>query len=559
MTRGSAHVDYRRMKSLIFAGFGVVGTVGLLTLGGCGGNCVDDGFAWQQGKDCLVETAGMTDSGSESESNSATEPTGAPTDSNSESNSQSNSESNSESATESGSMSNSQSGTDTVTESATDTATATDTGGGLWCEDADGDGFGDPAKCSPDEGPGTVPNDDDCADDNADAFPGSAENDSEVLCEEDADGDGWGDQNPPPGVDPGTDCSDGDARVHDTCTCVAGSAKCDGDDLYECNERGSSEDITTCEFGCDDVGFKCWDALTVDAGPSVCIDPGAQAQLGAMASGGDGAYVYDWSPADSLTDPAIADPLATPTEATEYTINVSDGEGNAGSDTVSVFVKDQALNLSPDLCTVYDFPHEAANIDPVANWAWNEADKELCETLNAKGSALFCGWQLDNATIDGTFSVNTIADDDWVGFMWGIQDTSHFYIFTWKQLGQLGTTCGNVMVPGGMQVKVVDVQDPMMNPLACVDLHQPADTANSKLLVGVDEFTTAGWQDNTEYRFLLTHLDTGEMTIRITRADNDMLVAEKTFMDTTYAKGQFGMYTKSQINTCFSDFKVSCE
>jgi hypothetical protein len=536
------------MKRLLGAGVGVASAVGVLVLAGCGGGCIDDGFAWNQGKDCALETASATDSDSDSATDGATEPTDGA--------SESNSVSNSESVTES-SNSNSMSATETATES----ASATDTDGGLWCEDADGDGFGDPNKCSPEEGPGTVPNDDDCADDNPDAFPGSAENDSDVLCEEDADGDGWGDMNPPPGVDPGTDCSDADARVHDTCACVAGSAKCDGDDLLECNDRGTMEDITTCEFGCDDDGAKCWDALTVDAGASVCIDPDTAAQLNAIAMGGDGMYTYAWTPADTLSDAAIANPEATPAAVTEYTVDVSDGEGNRAQDTVSVFVKNQTLTLDPQICTVYDFPHEDndGNMDPVANWEWNENTSELCETLNAKASALFCGWELDNATIDGTFSVNTANDDDWVGFMWGIQDTAHFYVFTWKQAGQLGTTCGNVQVPAGMQVKVVDVQDPMMAPLACVDIHEPADTANSRLLVAVDDFTPTGWADNTEYRFQLTHKSDGEMTIVVTQADNDMLVAEKTFMDTTYAKGQFGMYTKSQINACFSDFKVSCE
>jgi len=116
-----------------------------------------------------------------------------------------------------------------------------------------------------------------------------------------------------------------------------------------------------------------------------------------------------------------------------------------------------------------------------------------------------------------------------------------------------------MQVPAGMQVKVVNVADEMMNPMACVDIHAPTDTPNSKLLVAVDDFTTTGWADNTKYNFALTHKNTGEMTIKVTRANNNMLVAEKTFMDTTYPSGKFGMYTKSQVNACFSGFSVSCE
>jgi hypothetical protein len=143
--------------------------------------------------------------------------------------------------------------------------------------------------------------------------------------------------------------------------------------------------------------------------------------------------------------------------------------------------------------------------------------------------------------------------------MWGIQDMGHFYVFTWKQIDQIGNTCGGGMMYAGMQVKVIEVDDEVADPLSCPDIHDPADTVNSRLLVSVDEFTTMGWQDNTQYDFELTHLSDGQMHIEVRRSDNNNLVAEHDFMDTTYAKGKFGMYTKSLINACFSDLTVSCE
>ncbi len=87
-----------------------------------------------------------------------------------------------------------------------------------YCDDVDLDGFGDPDACvdvGPGEDPpdGTVPNDDDCADDNANAYPGAAEMEPE-LCAEDEDGDGYGDVNPPEGVEPGSDCADSAANIY---------------------------------------------------------------------------------------------------------------------------------------------------------------------------------------------------------------------------------------------------------------------------------------------------------------------------------------------------------
>ncbi len=416
--------------------------------------------------------------------------------------------------------------------------------------DADMDGYGDDTPTDPDAVPGT-----DCNDDSGFTFPGSSPNDSPEACMTDEDDDDYGDVNPEPGGVPGTDCDDVDAEVHLNCVmCMAGESSCKDDALHVCNDGGNSEEVTLCEFGCDDDGKKCWDPLEVDAGDSLCVDIGQPAQLNAVTMGGDGMYTYSWSPAMTLDDAAKADPLAMPIGPTTYTVDVSDGEGNMAQDKVSVYLKGQALALDPQICTTYDFPYEA---DLATKWVWNENAKELCQTVNGKGSALFCGWDLDNATITGTFSVKTADDDDWTGFMWGLQDTSHFYLFTWKQIGQNFNACGGSL-PGGMQVKVVDVLDPNKDPLGCADLHQPADTVNSKLLVGVDDFTTAGWKDNTDYVFELTHKAGGEMKIVVKEKANMNVVAEKTFMDTTYPSGKFGMYTKSQISACFSGFTASC-
>lgn len=372
----------------------------------------------------------------------------------------------------------------------------------------------------------------------------------------DADGDDWGDAMPAPGVVPGTDCTDRDPLVHENCApCEPNKVQCVGDELHTCNMQGTAEYVEVCEHGCDDDGLKCWGALSVDAGDSVCIDLGSSTQLSAVAMGGDGNYAYNWTPADTLDNAAIADPMATPVGPTTYTVNVSDGEGNTASDNVTVYLKNQTLVLDPQICTTYDFPDEA---DAATHWQWNANQQQLCQTINGKSAALFCGWELDNATITGTFQVTDDQnDDDWIGFMWGIQDTNHYYLFSWKRVTQNFATCGGNL-PAGMQVKVVDVQDPVNAPQTCADRLQPADTANSKLLVPVGEFTTAGWAEATEYLFELTHKADGEITIVIRLKANNNIVAQKTFVDTTYASGKFGMYTKSQVNACFSNFVASC-
>jgi len=419
-------------------------------------------------------------------------------------------------------------------------------------QDDDGDGWGDSMPDDPDTTPGG-----DCEDSDPNTFPGAAPNDSAEACMTDADGDDWGDFDPNPGVDAGTDCADDDVNVHVDCVdCTPDEVKCVDKDLVTCNAQGNAQMVENCAAGCDDVGLKCWDPLMVDAGDSVCADPNMPVQLNAMTSGGDGMYNWNWTPAMGLNNAMIQNPTAMPAGPTTYTVDVTDGEGNMASDNVTVYLKNQTLALDPNICTTYDFTG-TGETDPNTMWVWNNNTKELCQTINGKGSALFCGWELNNAKITGTFSVKTADDDDWTGFMWGIQDTDHFYIFTWKQAAQNFANCGG-MVPVGMQVKVVNVADPMAMPQTCADRHQPADTPNSKLLVPVDQFYAMGWQDNTEYLFEITHKSDGEITIVIRVKANMQVVAMKTFNDTTYLSGKFGMYTKSQISACFSNFTADC-
>ena len=56
------------------------------------------------------------------------------------------------------------------------------------------------------------------------------------------------------------------------------------------------------------------------------ICEGNSAILLANASGGTGSYTCLWSPAETLSDPTIMNPVATPTATTTYTVTIDDGD-----------------------------------------------------------------------------------------------------------------------------------------------------------------------------------------------------------------------------------------
>ncbi len=78
-------------------------------------------------------------------------------------------------------------------------------------------------------------------------------------------------------------------------------------------------------------------ALIVDAGPDM-IKTGASVQLNGSATGGTTPYTWLWSPAGSLNNPNIFNPIASPATTTTYTLTVTANNGCVGSDAMEVVV-----------------------------------------------------------------------------------------------------------------------------------------------------------------------------------------------------------------------------
>jgi len=77
-------------------------------------------------------------------------------------------------------------------------------------------------------------------------------------------------------------------------------------------------------------------SVVASANPSdICT--GGSSQLNAFAMGGTGVYSFEWTPVEGLSDPDIANPVATPNATINYSVVVSDGENSITDDvTVSV-------------------------------------------------------------------------------------------------------------------------------------------------------------------------------------------------------------------------------
>lgn len=128
--------------------------------------------------------------------------------------------------------------------------------------------------------------------------------------------------------------------------------------------------------GINDMGCEATDDVTVtvlppamaDAGPDVDICPGDDAQL--MASGG---VTYSWSPTTGLSDPNIANPIASPNVTTEYCVTVVDANGCEDTDCVTVSIIDLftiELELEPATCGNFNGSATATILNGVGPYAY---------------------------------------------------------------------------------------------------------------------------------------------------------------------------------------------
>jgi hypothetical protein len=423
----------------------------------------------------------------------------------------------------------------------------------LWCADADGDGQGDPSDCAgvaPGDPPpaDTANNGSDCADDNPDVFVGAAANEA-ALCTADVDADGWGDAaiaDVVPTATNGTDCFDADpdvapgaAETDDAAACMADR---DGDGWGDVAAPDGATAGRDCDDG-DGARVVCVDIAATCVG----IELGFSTLLEASATGGDGAYVFAWDNASSLDDATSATPTATPTEITTYTVTVTDGAANSGDDKVTVHLTDEAwvLGGAAAECVAVGFlgsaaPHSFAN-----------GDTTTCTTGNTDPTAYVCPTVHENAIIRGTMVVNPPADDDdFIGFVWGYQNSDQYYLLHWKQGVQNIGGCNSA---AGITVKLVDRTVPYVPG----DFSCNTSTTNATVLLTPAQTTTAGWSHGITYDVELQYAN-AQTRIIIAVTGGGAVVADFIVADDTYPRGQFGTFDYSQIRACNGPWTSDC-
>lgn len=194
-----------------------------------------------------------------------------------------------------------------------------------------------------------------------------------------------------------------------------------------------------------------------------------------------------------------------------------------------------------------------SEISPPANGNWTVAGGggSVFQSINGNPTYFVSPGSFANTTFNGKFGVETTGDDDYIGFVFGLQDANTFWLFDWKQGNQSGTT-------RGFYLSYVEGGAPSI-PFGNHHLDNPPG------FKAVEANTGTGWADNTVYDFTLTYQDNriqvgimggvfAGMTTIFDIDPTDVDIPGSALSGGNFQGGRFGFYNFSQASVRYQGF-----
>lgn len=192
---------------------------------------------------------------------------------------------------------------------------------------------------------------------------------------------------------------------------------------------------------------------------------------------------------------------------------------------------------------------------PAGNWVLESGNEAVTQTVNADPSFYLNNNSLTNYSMDGSWQVLTGSDDDYMGFVFGYQNSSNFYLFDWKQASQsyVGTDAAEGMTIKKMTGSTGDG----LTDLSLAEFWENQHDYGDMDVLAQNHGSTIGWADQTLYNFHLDFWgDLGQFRI-IVKDDADNELWNVTVNDSTFSNGQFGFYNYSQQQVRYAGFEES--
>jgi len=187
------------------------------------------------------------------------------------------------------------------------------------------------------------------------------------------------------------------------------------------------------------------------------------------------------------------------------------------------------------------------------NWVLEPGNDAVTQVVNADPSLYLNNLNQTNYSMDGSWQVLTGGDDDYMGFVFGYQNSSNFYLFDWKQ-GSQGYSGGTANE--GMTIKkMTGASGDGLTDLSLGELWENGVALGDMEVLATNHSSSAGWADFELYNFHLDfNLTPGTFKINVTDSSNNVLW-DVAVNDTTFTIGQFGFYNYSQGSVRYAGFE----
>ena len=173
------------------------------------------------------------------------------------------------------------------------------------------------------------------------------------------------------------------------------------------------------------------------------------------------------------------------------------------------------------------------------NWVVAAGGMSVTQVVNGDSTMFLSPNSFSNSTISGTFSESS-GDDDFVGFVFGFQDTGSFYLFDWKQGTQSAYSASALR---GITLKRFDAMPTLQGHLWATD---SVDGIMTQLF-----YQDVSRLNGIIYTFELT-FTSPQISIGLFEGETEL--ANFTVSDGTYSTGRFGFYNFSEDNVTYTGF-----
>ena len=195
----------------------------------------------------------------------------------------------------------------------------------------------------------------------------------------------------------------------------------------------------------------------------------------------------------------------------------------------------------------------ADNYNPSNPGAWSIASDTALQLANSDPTILFSPGNSLNNSYEGTMTVNTSTDDDFIGLVLGYTPgslstpgTSQYILIDWKQATQAGPGPSPVNGPRGLALSVVTGRPAD----AFSDLWGHTGTV-AEIARGATLGST-GWAGNTTYTFRVDYTPTNILFYVNDVLQFDVDATDLPGAPSSLPQGRFGFYAVSQEFTQFT-------